>query len=117
VYTLFLGLLLVVALALLFSAVSSSMLAVIGTVILVVAGHFSDVIRNMRQVAPGTPDWLALALYYALPNFRNFDLKSRVVHFDPVSAGDLGWITLYAVAYLAVVLGLALTVFRSRELV
>jgi ABC-type transport system involved in multi-copper enzyme maturation permease subunit len=117
VYTMFLGLLLVVALALLFSAVSSSMLAAVGTVILVVAGHFSDVIRNMRQVAPGAPDWLARALYYALPNFRNFDLKSRVVHFDPVSAGDLGWITLYAVAYLAVVLGLALTVFRSREFV
>ena len=117
VYTMFLGLLLVVALALLFSALSSSMLAAVGTVILVVAGRFSDIIRNMRQVAPGTPDWLAQALYYVLPNFRNFDLKTRVVHFDPVPASDLGWITLYAVAYLGVVLGLALTVFRSRDLV
>jgi ABC-type transport system involved in multi-copper enzyme maturation permease subunit len=117
VYTIFLGLLLVVALALLFSALSSSMLAAVGTVILVVAGHFSDIIRNMRQVAPGAPDWLSGALYYALPNFRNFDLKSRVVHFDPVPASDLGWITLYGVVYLAVVLSLALNVFRSRELV
>jgi ABC-type transport system involved in multi-copper enzyme maturation permease subunit len=117
VYTMYLGLLLVVALALLFSAISSSTLAAVGTVILVVAGHFSDVIRNMRQVAPGTPDWLSRGLYYALPNFRNFDLKSRVVHFDPVPAGDLAWISLYAAAYLAVVLGLALVVFRSRELV
>jgi ABC-2 type transport system ATP-binding protein len=116
VYTLFLALLLVVALALLFSALSSSMLAAVGTVILVVAGHFSDIIRNMRQVAPGTPDWLAQALYYALPNFRSFDLKSRVVHFDPVAFSDLGWITLYAAAYVGVVLGLALTVFRSRDL-
>jgi ABC-type transport system involved in multi-copper enzyme maturation permease subunit len=117
VYTMFLGLLLVVALALLFSALSSSMLAAVGTVILVVAGHFSDIIRNMKQVVPGAPDWLSGALYYALPNFRNFDLKSRVVHFDPVPASDLGWITLYGVVYLAVVLSLALNVFRSRELV
>lgn len=116
VYTLFLGLLLVVALALLFSALTSSLLAAVGTVILVVAGHFSDVIRNMKQVARGTPDWLAQALYYALPNFRALDLKSRVVHFDPVAVADLGWITLYAAAYLGVVLGLALTVFRSRDL-
>jgi len=83
----------------------------------VVAGHFSDIIRNMRQVVPGTPNWLSGALYYALPNFRDFDLKSRVVHFDPVAASDLGWITLYAAAYGGVVLGLALTVFRSRDLV
>lgn len=117
VYAIYLGLLLVVALALLFSAVTSSMLAAVGTVILVVAGRFSDVIRNMKQVAPGTPDWLAQGLYYVLPNFRNFDIKSRIVHFDPVSAGDLAWITLYAVAYLGVVLGLALIVFRSREFV
>ena len=117
VYTIFLGLLLVVALALLFSAVSSSMLAAVGTVILVVAGRFSDVIRNMKQVAPATPDWLSVGLYYALPNFASLDLKRRVVHFDPVSATDLAWITLYAAAYLIVVLGLALTVFRSREFV
>jgi ABC-type transport system involved in multi-copper enzyme maturation permease subunit len=117
VYAILLGLLLVVALALLFSTLSSSMLAAVGTVMLVVAGHFSDIIRNMRQVAPGIPHWLTAALYYALPNFRNFDLKSRVVHFDPVAASDLGWITLYAAAYMAVVLGLALTVFRSRDLV
>ena len=116
VYTLLLGLLLVVALALLFSTLTSSMLAAVGTVILVVAGHFSDIIRNMRQVAPGTPDWLTRALYYALPNFRSFDLKSRVVHFDPVPFSDLGWITLYAAAYVGVVLGLALNVFRSRDL-
>jgi len=116
-YTMYLGLLLVVALALLFSAITSSMLAAVGTVILVVAGRFSDVIRNMKQVAPGTPDWLAQGLYYVLPNFRNFDIKMRVVHFDPVSAADLAWISLYALAYVGVVLGLALTVFRSREFV
>ncbi|HKN47031.1 MAG TPA: hypothetical protein VJ144_03580, partial [Candidatus Polarisedimenticolia bacterium] len=95
----------------------SSMLAAVGTVILVVAGHFSDIIRNMRQVVPGTPGWLSGALYYALPNFRDFDLKTRVVHFVPVAASDLGWITLYAAVYLAVVVGLALAVFRSRDLV
>jgi ABC-type transport system involved in multi-copper enzyme maturation permease subunit len=117
VYTMYLGLLLVVALALLFSSVTSSMLAAVGTVILVVAGRFSDVIRNMKQVAPGTPDWLAQGLYYTLPNFRIFDLKSPVVHFEPVTAGDLAWITLYALGYLALVLGLALFVFRSREMV
>ena len=68
-------------------------------------------------MAHGAPSWLAPALYYLLPNFRDFDLKSRVVHFDPVPLSELGWITLYAALYLGFALGLALVAFRSRELV
>ena len=117
VYGIFLGLLLVVALALLFSTLTSAVIAAVGTAIVVVAGRFSDVIHNMKEVAPGAPSWLAPALYYLLPNFRDFDLKSRVVHFDPVPLSDLGWITLYAALYLGFALGLALVAFRSRELV
>jgi len=116
VYPILLGLLLVVALALFFSTVTSSTLAAVCTVAMVVAGRYSDVIRNMQQISPEVPQWLVLGLYYALPNFRNFDLKTRVVYGDPVSSADLGWITLYGVAYMGLVLGVALRAFRSREL-
>ncbi len=115
VYPLYLGLLLVVALALLFSSVTSSALASVFTVGVVVAGRYSDVIRNMREVAPGAPTWLTQALYYALPNFRNFDFKDRVAYGDAVPGGALGWVTLYALAYLALVLGIGLLSFRSRD--
>ena len=82
-----------------------------------VAGRFSDVIRNMREVAPGAPAWLIQGLYYALPNYRNFDFKDRVVYGDPISAADLGWVTAYAAVYVAIVLGIALAAFRRREFV
>ena len=39
-----------------------------------------------------------------------------MVYADPVSASDLGSITLYATAYIVVVLGIALSVFRSKDL-
>jgi ABC-type transport system involved in multi-copper enzyme maturation permease subunit len=116
VYPLFLGLLLVVALALFFSTLTSSALAAVGTFCVVVAGRYSDVIHNMQQVAPDVPRWLTQSLYYTLPNFRYFDQKSRVVYGDPVGLGDLAWISVYAVAYITVVLGAALALFRSREL-
>jgi ABC-type transport system involved in multi-copper enzyme maturation permease subunit len=116
VYPIYLGLLLIVALALLFSTVTSSALAAIGTVCVVVAGRFSDVIRNMKEVAPGAPAWLIQALYWALPNFRDFDLKDRVVYGEAVTAAQLGWISLYAALYLAAVLGLALVSFRNKDL-
>jgi ABC-type transport system involved in multi-copper enzyme maturation permease subunit len=115
IYPMYLGLLLVTSLALLFSTLTSSTLAAVCTLALVVTGRFSDVIRNMKEVAPGAPTWLTEVLYYGLPNFRNFDFKDRVAYGDPVPLNVLGWVTLYALAYIVLVLGLGLKVFRSRD--
>jgi ABC-type transport system involved in multi-copper enzyme maturation permease subunit len=116
IFPIYLGLLLTVAIALFFSAVaSSSVLASVWTVGLVVAGRFSDVILNMRQVTHA-PVWLVQTLYLGLPNFRNFDLKDRVVYGDPISAAQLTSISVYALVYIAVLLGAANLAFRSRDL-
>lgn len=117
VFPIFLSLVLTVSLALLFSIFTSTALAAFGSMILVIAGRFSDVIRNMGEVAPGAPAWLIQGLYFALPNYRNFDFKDRVVYGDPVSAGDLVWVAVYAAVYTSVVLGVALLSFRRREFV
>ena len=116
VYPIFLGLTLVVAFAMLFSTVSSSSaLASVFTVGVVVAGRFTDVIRNMRQVAPGIPSWAVDLLYGILPNFRNFDFKDRVAYGDAVPPEVLAWVTAYGVAYVGVVLAIGLASFRSRD--
>jgi ABC-type transport system involved in multi-copper enzyme maturation permease subunit len=115
IYPIFLGLLLVVALALLFSTVTSSALASVCTVCTVVLGRYSDVIKNMRQVVPDAPGWLVSALYYALPNFKNFDLKDRVVHGEPIDRAILVTVTVYALLYIGMVLLAALGSFRAKE--
>ena len=116
IYPIYLSLLLVVALAVFFSTVTSTVMAAVFTVGLVVAGHFSDVVRGVKDLVPDTPDWLIAVLYYALPNFRNFDFKDEVAHGDPVALATLGWVTAYAAAYIGVVLVAGLLAFRSREL-
>jgi ABC-type transport system involved in multi-copper enzyme maturation permease subunit len=115
VYPTLLALVLVVAFAMLFSTLTSSTLASVFTVGVVLAGRFSDVVRNMRQVAPSVPTWLVDLLYLALPNFRNFEFKDRVVYGEPVPAAVLGWVTLYAAAYVGIVLALGLVSFRRRD--
>jgi ABC-type transport system involved in multi-copper enzyme maturation permease subunit len=115
VYPILLGLLLVVAFAMLFSTQTSSALAAVFTVGVVIAGRFADVVRNMREVAPGVPRWVTQALYAVLPNFRNFDFKDRVAYGDAVPAGVLAWVTAYAAVWIAVVLILGLLSFRSRD--
>ncbi len=115
VYPIYLGLLLVVALAMMFSSITSSALATLFTVGVVIAGRYSDVIRNMREVAPGAPAWLTQLLYYALPNFRHFDFKDRVAYGDPVPAAALAWVTLYGLSYVAFALVIGLLAFRARD--
>ena len=114
-YPIFLGLVLVVAFALLFSTLTSSTLAAVLTVVVVVVGRFADVIRGMREVLPGVPQQLAQALFAVVPNFANFDFKTRVAYGEAVPPAVLGWVTLYAAAWTAVVLGLGLACFRSRD--
>jgi ABC-type transport system involved in multi-copper enzyme maturation permease subunit len=115
VYPILLELVLVVALAMLFSAVTSSTLASVLTVIVVIVGRFTDVVRNMREVAPSVPAWLVGLLYSLLPNLRNFDFKDRVAYGDPVPAAALGFVSLYAAGYASILLALGLLSFRSRD--
>jgi ABC-type transport system involved in multi-copper enzyme maturation permease subunit len=118
IFATYLGMLVVVALALLFSTVTTSFaFASICTVCVVIAGRFSDVIRNMKEVLVDTPPLLIDVLYYALPNFKNFDLKNRVVYGDAVTPGDLSWIVLYAALYVSVSLAITIAAFRKKEFV
>ena len=116
VYAIYLSLLLVVALALFFSTLTSSAMAAVGTVAMVVAGRFSDVVHNMREVLPAAPGWFVSAVYYLLPNFRTFDFKDRVAYGDPLPAGVLGLVTLYGVLYIGALLAGGLLAFRRRDL-
>jgi len=99
----------------LFSTQTSSALSAVLTVGVVVAGRFADVVRNMREVAPGVPRWMTEALYTVLPNFRNFDFKDQVAYGDAVSASVLAWTTVYGAAWITIVLILGLLSFRSRD--
>jgi ABC-type transport system involved in multi-copper enzyme maturation permease subunit len=116
VWPIYLALLLVVALAVFFSTLTSSALAAVCTVSTVAAGRYSDVIYNMKDVIPDAPVALIQLLYYALPNFRNFDFKDRVVYGDPVAAADLAWTTAYAAVYIGLLLTASVLAFARKEL-
>ncbi len=115
VYAILLGLLLVVAIAMLLSTLTSSTLAAVLTVGVAIAGRYADVVRQIREVAPAVPEWLVQLLYGLLPNLQNFDFNDRVAYGDPVPGAVLGFITLYAAGYVGVLLSLGLASFRSRD--
>ncbi len=110
------GLALVVAVAMVFSAVASMPVAAVATFSLILAGRYSDVLRNLKHVAPGAPSGLVRAVYLAVPNFRNFDIKDRMTYGLAVPWDHLGWATLYGLLYITLALVVGCALFRRREM-
>lgn len=111
-----LELLLVTAIALFFSTFSSPFLSAALTFGLWVIGQFSVELRNFEAVvASPVAAGLARALYYVLPNFAAFDIKTQVVHALPVSWLYIGTTVAYAFVYIALVLAAAITIFARKD--
>jgi ABC-type transport system involved in multi-copper enzyme maturation permease subunit len=111
-----LELMLVTAIALLFSTFSSPFLSALLTAGLWVAGHFNSDLRNFGAVVESpTLARLTRAMYYLLPNFAAFDVKLQVVHAQPVPASYVGLTFLYGLTYIVLVLVGAVAIFSRRD--
>jgi ABC-type transport system involved in multi-copper enzyme maturation permease subunit len=109
-------LLLVTAIALFFSTFSTPILSAALTFGLFVVGHFSTDLRNFDQVVDSPAAVrLARGLYWVLPNLAQFDVKSQVVHGQPVSLGYVALTSSYAALYTAVLLMMSMYIFSRRD--
>jgi ABC-type transport system involved in multi-copper enzyme maturation permease subunit len=112
----FCELLLVTAIAIFFSTFSSPFLSAALTVGLWIIGHFNADLRNFEAVVDSrTAAWLARALYYLLPNFAAFDIKTQVVYALPVAPAYIVTTALYAMVYIALLLTGAVVIFTRRD--
>lgn len=114
--------LLLVAIAFLFSTISTSFfLPVFGTIAIFLVGSASQEAFDFLQTKsgqelPALVQGAAKGLYYLLPNFTAFDLKLNAIYGIPLSTSGLLLTIGYFVVYLAIILLLATTIFSCREL-
>ena len=112
----FLELLLLTAVALFFSTFSSPFLSVALTCGLWVIGHFNSDLRNFEAVVESpAAAYLTRGLYYVLPNFAAFDIKTQVVHALPVPGTYMVATSAYAIVYIALLLTAAAAIFSRRD--
>lgn len=112
----FLELLLITALALLFSTFSSPTLSAIFTLCLFVAGHLSaDLKLFAARFGGSATKFLAEALYYLLPNLSRLNLKDQAVHGFGIDGTVMAVSLLYAILYTATLLFAATAVFQRRD--
>lgn len=112
----FVELAIVTAIALFFSTFSTPLLSAAFTFGLFVAGRFSADLRNFdKAVDSPAAAALAHALYWVLPNLAQFDVRARIVHGMPVTAGYVALAVAYAALYITALLLAASLIFSRRD--
>ena len=109
-------LMIVVAVALLFSSFSSPALSALLTFFVFVIGHFSAELKGLSaSVGSGGARLLFAALYYLLPNLSNYAYITAASHGRTPAAADFAGGVLYGLAYIAVLLAASTLVFKRRN--
>jgi ABC-type transport system involved in multi-copper enzyme maturation permease subunit len=109
-------LLIVTAIAIVFSSFSSPALSALLSFFIFVVGHFSSDLRALSDSAASTPArWIFRGLYYLLPNFSNFSAITAIAHGVTPDARTVVGAIVYGVLYVAALLSVAVLIFRRRN--
>ena len=116
IFLIFLELLIVTAVALVFSSFSSPALSALLTFFVFVIGHFSTDLKALGSSAASLPArWLFSALYYLMPNLSNYSVITTTGHGIVPDASSVIAAAAYAVLYVVVLLAAATLIFRRRN--
>ena len=115
----------VIAVALLFSSFSSTVLSALFTMGVYLAGHLSDELLEqvrfanrmgeMGDTSSAILEKIAVALHAVFPGLYRFNISSYVVHGLALPDLYLLWNSLYALGYVCVFLGVASWWFSRRD--
>ncbi len=116
VMLIFVELMILTAVALLFSSFSSPALSALLTFFVFIIGHFSADLKTLStSLGTGSGRWFFTALYYLLPNFANYSFITEAGHGLTPDAARAGVAILYALAYITALLAAATLIFNRRN--
>ena len=116
VLLIYMELMLLTAIALLFSSFSSPALSALLTFMVFIIGHFSADLKSLAvSLGSTSARWVFTGLYYLLPNLANYSFITPAAHGRAPSAAFVFATGLYALAYIAVILAAATLVFSRRN--
>ena len=116
VLLIYLELMLITAIALLFSSFSSPALSALLTFLVFIIGHFSADLKSLAvSLGSASARWLFTCLYYLLPNLANYSFITPAAHGRAPATPFVLATGLYALVYIAVILSVATLVFSRRN--
>jgi ABC-type transport system involved in multi-copper enzyme maturation permease subunit len=115
-YFILLELVIVTAVAVLFSSFSTPLFSTIFAFALFAVGTFGDDLRGFAATTHGLTKVAVTAAAYLVPNLSTFNVISLVAHDQPVMGSLIALNTLYAVCYSTLVVAGAVLIFERRNL-
>ncbi|HEY6332501.1 MAG TPA: ABC transporter permease subunit [Blastocatellia bacterium] len=115
-YLIFLELVLIIAVALLFSSFTTPLLSALFSFAVYVIGHFSSDLKLAATISGSAiVRGLLTFLYYLLPNLSNFGYISEASRGQAVGFAIMARATIYALIYIGILLSAAIVVFERRN--
>ena len=114
----FIELVLITAVAILFSCFSTPILSSIFSLSFYLIGHLSWGLETLIQkTRPGTARTLLRGLSVVLPDLENFNFKTEVVHGLTIDPRFYLYSGMYGLVYTLFILALAVLIFKKRDFV
>jgi hypothetical protein len=115
-FPIYLELVLLVAVALMFSSFSTPMLAALFSFAVYVIGHFSQDLLVMASLSGSATTRIVLTLlYYLLPNLSNFGFITEASHGRILPLRMAVSATGYGIVYTGILLSAAVLIFQKRN--
>jgi ABC-type transport system involved in multi-copper enzyme maturation permease subunit len=116
VLLIYVELMILTAVALLFSSFSSPALSALLTFFVFIIGHFSRDLKTLAaSMGEGGARFLFDAIYYLLPNFANYSYITEAGHGVTPDAYAVAVALAYALCYIAALLAAATLIFNRRN--
>lgn len=112
----FVELMVVTAVALMFSTFTTSALSAIFTISIYIIGHLlGDLKAFAAKLGNPVIVFLVDTLYYILPNLENFNIKGEVVHNIALDPSFIVMSILYGLLYITMILLSSVIIFQRRD--
>ena len=116
VFLIYLELMILTAVALMFSAFSSPALSALLTFFVFIIGHFSADLKALASsLGTTSARWFFGGLYYLLPNLSNYSFIAPAAYGQRPTAAALVMALAYALVYITILLAAATLVFNRRN--
>ncbi len=113
---LLLGLTLLIAIAIMFSVLTSSILATLLTFGVYIMGNLSRDLLKLAEITENPAiQKLTKTLFLVLPDLQKFDLKNEAVYNILPSTGELISTVIYGFLYITILLTLTILIFSRRQ--
>lgn len=105
-----------ITILLLFSIITTPLASTIYTILILYIGHSLGLIYSLAIKANYFAKTILLAIYYLAPNLEKFNSRNLITHDISISTKELALSSIYALAYIILVIYIANIAFKKKDL-